>query len=340
MSAEETSFFVLGATGYIGGAAIVEIKKKFPSATYVAYTRSPKNAPALEALGFRVLLAGANPEDDHAVIQKAVEFADVVIDAADADDLPLAKVIIEGLKHSKKKYPIWIHTSGTGVVSDKKTGSYQPTADKIWDDNVVDDIKAIGESQPHRDVDLAIFEASKHGHSINYIIAPSTIYGVAPSNPVHKISQQVPNLIETAVKKRQTVYAGEGTNLWNNVHIADLADLYYLILEKALAERVTGPLLAEGADSDLDPYTHFYWGSVGTHSWGDVARALAPLLYKAGVVENDQAKSAPVAELPAATTTNSRTVSNRGFKDGWKPSRPSLEDTLQEDVDAVLAGLN
>ena len=59
----------------------------------------------------------------------------------------------------------------------------------------------------------SIFEASKKGHSINYIIAPSTIYGVAPENPVHKISQQVPNLIETAVKKRQTVYAGEGASL-------------------------------------------------------------------------------------------------------------------------------
>ena len=78
---------------------------------------------------------------------------------------------------------------------------------------------------------------------------------------------------------------------------------------------------------------------MGTHSWGGVAKALAPILFKKGVVDNDTAISAPVSELPPATTTNSRTVSNRGFKDGWKPNRPSLEETLEEDVDAVLAGL-
>lgn len=60
--------------------------------------------------------------------------ADVIIDAADADDLELAQAIIKGLKEHQRKWPIWIHTSGTGVLMDKPTGVFQPdTASKIWD---------------------------------------------------------------------------------------------------------------------------------------------------------------------------------------------------------------
>lgn len=43
----------------------------------------------------------------------------------------------------------------------------------------------------------------------------------------------------------------------------------------------------------------------------------------------------PVNEVSRSVATNSRTVANRGFKEG-KPHYPSLEDTLEEDVDGVL----
>lgn len=33
---------------------------------------------------------------------------------------------------------------------------------------------------------------------------------------------------------------------------------------------------------------------------------------------------------------NSRSYAERSFNLGWKPSRPSLVDTLEEDVDEVL----
>jgi len=137
-----------------------------------------------------------------------------------------------------------------------------------------------------------------------------------------------------------------GTNLWNNVHIHDLTDLYVIVLDKALAEQATGLTLAS---FPIDPYERFYWGSVGEHSWGSVAKALAPLLHAKGVVDSPEAKGGIVVSmdpkkseeptLSFSTGTNSRTVSNRGFKDGWKPSQKSLEETLQEDVDAVLAEL-
>lgn len=75
----------------------------------MAYTRSSSKSAALESHGFKVLIPESG-EDPLEVIKKAVSFADVVIDCADADDLKVAKAVIAGLEESKKKAPIWIHT--------------------------------------------------------------------------------------------------------------------------------------------------------------------------------------------------------------------------------------
>jgi len=110
-----------------------------------------------------------------------------------------------------------------------------------------------------------------------------------------------------------------------NVHINDLSNLYLLILDLALS----------GKDSNK-AFGKFYFGSVGEHAWGDVAKALAPLLYDRGVVDNAQAVSISWDDTLRYTATNSRSVSNRGFALGWKPIAKSLEGTLEEDVDATL----
>jgi len=327
------SVFILGVTGYLGGAVAVALKKKHPTSTYKAFIRSQKSAEAVGAAGFEIIQGTGNPEWDRSLIAKQVADADVIVNAADADDLELTNTILEALKNSTKKLPILIHTSGTAVVCDLPTGGFQETSKKIWDDSKPEDIKAIRPEQPHRNVDLAIFDAGKGGHFIGYIIAPSTIYGIAFDNPANQISLQVPMLIRAAVERRQTIYAGEGTNRWNNVHICDMTDLYTLIFEKALSER------AAGTPTSSDPYERFYFGSVRSHLWGDVAKQLAPILYAKGVVDNDQAKSVDPKELHPGVCINSHSVSNRGFHDGWVPSRATLEDTLEEDVVATLAQL-
>lgn len=78
-----------------------------------------------------------------------------------------------------------------------------------------------------------------------------------------------------------------GTNLWNNVHIHDLAELYLISLDKALVERATGGTAITTVVTD--PYERFYWGSVATHEWGNVAQGIARILYKKGLVDLDKA---------------------------------------------------
>ena len=61
-------------------------------------------------------------------ITDLVAQADIVLNAADADDLPLAKAVLNGLKNrnaSGGSKPILIHTSGTGVATDHAEGEYR-----------------------------------------------------------------------------------------------------------------------------------------------------------------------------------------------------------------------
>jgi len=68
---------------------------------------------------------------DHSELGKITDLvaqADIVLNAADADDLPLTKAVLNGLKNhvpSGGLKPILIHTSGTGVASDRAEGEYR-----------------------------------------------------------------------------------------------------------------------------------------------------------------------------------------------------------------------
>jgi nucleoside-diphosphate-sugar epimerase len=193
-----------------------------------------------------------------------------------------------------------------------------------------EDIKAIDPSEPHRDVDLMLFAAHERDLISVHIVAPSTIVGVG-SGPVRKLTQQLPNMVRAAVKHRQTYYVGEGTNIWMNVDIDDLEELYVLVLQKAITQA--------GEGKNGSPYANFYWGSVNRHCWGEVAKLLAPLLFAKGLVDSPEAKSiTPDTEpLLRGCANNSVTKADRAFALGWKPKGKTLEEAIPEDVELTLA---
>ncbi|EUC64034.1 NAD-binding domain protein, partial [Rhizoctonia solani AG-3 Rhs1AP] len=314
MPATSTKVFLIGATGYVGGAILTELLRTSASFTITALVRKDSDIKVLEQLGVKTIKGSFSDMDK---IEQASREANIVYNAADADDLDLTRAVIRGLK-SQKERGILIQTSGTGLLSDNYNGELTPEGSKIW--NV----------QSFKTCDLEIFEAHEREEIDAYIIAPSCIYGLG-DGPVNKISQQVPRLIRAAVEFKQPVYVGKGTNLWNNVHITDLVQLYTLVLNLALSVRI-------GEAPRPEAFANFYFGSVGEHAWGDVAKKLGPILLKKGKVEKAEARSIKADEVQnfSALATNSRSVAERSRKLGWTTVARSLEDTLEEDIDAVL----
>ncbi|CAG7854911.1 SubName: Full=Uncharacterized protein {ECO:0000313/EMBL:CCA70316.1} [Serendipita indica DSM 11827] len=322
------TIFVLGITGYIGGSVANGLRGVFPDHEFVALVRSQKNNFAVEALGVKVLQGS---HSDHKLITDQAAKSDIIVNCADADDLELTKAILSGAKSTTiGKTPILIHTSGTGLVTGEANGSFDPNA-KTYNDDDPADIRGISPDAPHRNVDLEIFAADDAGYVSAYIIAPSTIYGTGDS-PVNRLSQQVPGLIQAALENKQAVYVGEGTNVWNNVHIADLVDLYIIVTKLATSEL--------GPAAKVDSYHKFFWGSAGKHVWGDVAREIGKALKAKGLVETAEAKSVPPSPALMFMANNSLTVANRSFKNGWSPKGPSLVETIPETIDLVVANQN
>ncbi|KIJ49396.1 hypothetical protein M422DRAFT_27757 [Sphaerobolus stellatus SS14] len=328
------SLFILGATGYIGGSVLKGVLSTFSSQfTVTALVRSSSQFDAVRSFGVDNIIHGSH--EDLELVKSQSAKSDVVINCADADDLPLTMAVLAGLKARSgsgegESKPILIHTSGTGVVADQAEGEFIPSAHKIWNDNNEDDIRSIPPEQPHRLIDLEIFHADENGYLSAYIIAPSCIYGTG-TGPVNKLSQQVPGAIRIAIKRKEAVYIGKGTNKWNNVHILDLVSLYTLVLQHALS------LNTENTEK-TSPYAKFFFGSVQEHVWGDVIRQIGQILHEKGVLEAREAKSVTLDAVPSLrwVANNSRSSSDRGFALGWRPKAPAIEETLEEDVLATL----
>ncbi|KAH6908979.1 hypothetical protein BKA70DRAFT_1371690 [Coprinopsis sp. MPI-PUGE-AT-0042] len=166
---------------------------------------------------------------DHDLLTQLSANADIVIACADADDLEATKAILRGLKerHDKTGHiPSLIHT--VSVLIDDAEGMY--ASDTIYSDLDLPTLEAIPRDQPHREANVK-----------TYIVLPSTIYGRATGSLVdaglhNPRSQQIP--------KGRAGVLGKGANIWSNVHIAELASLYMLLVDHMIPH--------DGLDSHTD----------------------------------------------------------------------------------------
>ena len=114
----KTVFFT-GATGYIGGTVLQNLLNHAdPPSLITVLVRDPKK---VELLNHVKLPPGVSLKpvtgslQDLMQLEKACEEYEMVIQTADADDLPAMKAILTGMKRRKEKtgeVPILIHTSG------------------------------------------------------------------------------------------------------------------------------------------------------------------------------------------------------------------------------------
>ncbi|KAG9021442.1 hypothetical protein FRB95_002126 [Tulasnella sp. JGI-2019a] len=316
----QTTAFILGATGYIGGSVLVDLTKKYPDFVYSALVRNPKDNNAIEALGVKII-QGSHTDFD--LIEKSASESDIVFNFADCDDLPLTEAILRGLKtrgarKDGTKKPILIHTS-------RETQN-----DRLYDDLKVEDIKSIGPNQIHRPVDLKIFEAGDEGSIDTYIIAPSVIYGKG-HGPVRNITIAFKLFLKTFLQNKQAFQPGTHTIVWDSVHIDDIVDLYFLVIKQALA-----PSPIKSA------YERFYWGSSASFQWDALIKEIAVRLHKKGLLSTAEVKKVSLEDYPhlAILSKNSRTVSNRALKTlGWAPHGRSLTDGLDDEIDLTLSQL-
>lgn len=296
-------------------------------------------------------MAGAYPQvrlvygtiDDANLIEDEASKADMVFHAATSDEhVTSAQAIIRGLARRQADGPgYYIHTSGALSMGAESisTGRYGDRFDKVWDDwEHYGELIGMPESVPHGKVDKLVLAASSgsNGKIKTAMLAPPAIYGKGRGpDKTRSIA-----LFDTFLRRGKVFGVGKGENIWSNVHVQDLSNLFLLLAESA----VNGGSPAEGWDEG-----GYYLAENGSYVAKEMLQLGAQLAHKKGLLPTAEVDLLTSEEadkiLPYASIVlgvNVRCSSIRAKKLlGWEPTMPSFEDVLTHslDVDARHAGL-
>ena len=291
--------FVTGATGYIGGSVAVRLVAEGHQVS--GLVRSAEAAAKVRALGITPVMGTLA---DRTVLVEAARAADAVINAANADDADLLDAMLPALAGSGK---VFLQTSGSSIVGDNAGGE---PSDRVYDEDTP--VAPLPDKARRVAINERVRAAARDGVR-SVVLCPSLIYGTGKG--VHKASIQVPQLIELARKSGVARHVGRGLNVWSNVQIDDLVDLYLLALAKA----------APGS---------FFYAENGEASMKALAEVISRLLGFGGRTEAIALEDA-VKEwggVAAAFTfgSNSRVRARRARADlGWRPHRFGLLDDVE-----------
>lgn len=281
--------FCTGASGYIGGSVAAALVAAGHDVS--GLVRSERSAEQVRALGVAPVLGSL---DDLEILRHAAGRADVVINAASSDHEASAQAMLEALAGTGKGF---IHTSGSSIVGTPAAGH---RVDDVFDETTPLQPSSGRAARIALNARILGF-SDRNVRSV--IICPSLIYGLGTGPARHSI--QVPWLIALAKKSGVAKHYGPGENIWSNVHITDLVDLYRLALDAA-------------------PAGAFYFAEHGENSMREICEAINRKLgVDGGTVEMSLEDAAREWGESAARNTmgsNSRVRAVRARTElGWRP---------------------
>lgn len=294
--------FATGASGYIGGAVASLLASRGHDVR--GLVRSADKAEGVRAKGIEPVIGTL---DDAALLTAEAQAADVVINAADSDHKGAVEALLAGLAGSGKPF---IHTSGTSLVGDEAMG--EPSDATFTEETPV---KPEPDKEHRVALNQLIIDAAPGVRAI--VLCNSLIYGHTFGPPAQSV--QIPPLVSQAKESGIPRYIGRGLNIWSNVHIADMAELYVLALERA-------------------PAGSFYYVENGEASFGDLVRAIG------GALGLGPARSWPAEAAVAkwgrelavfALGSNSRVRADKAREQlGWQPKHGSVLNWVKNELPA------
>lgn len=156
--------------------------------------------------------------------------------------------------------------------------------------------------------------------------------------PVSGRGRQVYELAKFILTKQYVPIIGPGKARWNHIHVADLADVYVLLVEAAVAGNT---------DRELWGAKGYILTECGEHIWGDVARKVGAEAVRLGYLKEPEekalSKDAAIDQAGFEAVSwglNSRGKAERANKVlGWKPTRRGIEAEIPEILQAEHARL-
>jgi nucleoside-diphosphate-sugar epimerase len=294
--------FITGATGFIGGS--VAARMMAAGHQVRGLVRNQAQAASVAALGIEPVVGDLS---DVALLAREARRADAVINAASSDNAAAVAALLDALEGSGKPF---IHTSGSSVIGDDARGEWR--SDTVFDETTP--YAAAPEKAARAALDKSIRDAAGRGVR-SVILCNTMIYGNGLG--IKRDSVQIPPLVAQARASGIARYVGRGLNVWSNVHIEDVAELYLLALGQA-------------------PAGSFYFVENGAASYADIVAAIA------GRLNLGMPQAWPIEDAIAewgfghavySFGSNSRVTAALARRElGWQPQHGSVTDWIRHDM--------
>jgi nucleoside-diphosphate-sugar epimerase len=294
--------FITGASGFIGGSIAAGLVRAGHAVR--GLIRNPEHAAQLQRLGIEPVTGTL---DDRALLIAEARAADAVINAASSDHRAAVEALIEGLAGSGKPF---LHTSGSSIVGDASGGELGAAA--IYHEDALPEPTA--DKAARVGIDRLVLEAAQQGIR-SAVLCNTLIYG--HGKVAGSASVQLPRLVRQAQKSGVVRHVGSGGNIWSNVHIDDVVELYRLALEKT-------------------PAGTFYFVESGEASFRDMTTAIAHAM-KLGPAQDWPLKDAEqewgYEMANYGLGSNSRVRGERARRLlGWEPRRSSVLEWIEGEM--------
>jgi nucleoside-diphosphate-sugar epimerase len=297
------NIFITGAGGFIGGSIAAGLARDGHRVR--GLIRRTEQAEDLKRLNIEPVIGSL---DDSDLLTAEARAADAVINAASSDHRGAVQALIGALEGTNKPF---LHTSGSSIVGDASGGE---ASDKIYTE---DDLpEPTPDKAPRVAIDTLVLDAAKRGVR-STVLCNTLIYGhgAVPNTA----SVQLPRLERQAKKSGIVRHVGRGLNIWSNVHIDDVVDIYRLALEKS-------------------PAGTFYFVESGEAQFRDMTTAMARALELRGPEDwplEEAIKEWGYEMASYGLGSNSRVRSKRTRETlGWQPKRTSVIEWIDDDMAA------
>lgn len=239
--------------------------------------RKPEQAEAYSANGFNPILF--QDLKDAAFLRRIAADYDLVIHTADSTNPEAVEAFIQGLADRTKKTgrrSHFMHLSGTSSLGDNPITKPALESHEFSDE---EDIYAYlkfretTDTYSQRVTDIRAVEAGKQAGVETHIIKAPRIFGRG-TGLFNQKSAHIPWLIAGALSAGQAEYIGDGAGVWDDVHVADLADLFAIVLDEILEEKAVVPELGG-----------IYFAATQRHSWKELAQGIASAGVELGRLE-------------------------------------------------------
>ncbi|KAF9493518.1 NAD(P)-binding protein [Pleurotus eryngii] len=335
-----SNVFFLGATGYLGSQFLVDLARELPDFTITALVRAAaEREKQLKVLYPNILIVEGVLEDD-GIIEAEAAKSDIVVNAASSDHIGSIKAILAGLEKGSASRPsdppLYLHVSGTGMLSDNVRGEYvEESRIKEWSDLGFDLATSVPDNKHVKEDRLIIAAGTRKENPIRTaIVCPAWIYGIGEG--MQKVTLPVRIFLDMFQRNGGAGTWGPGLVKMNNIHVKDVSSALLVVLKAALEGKAD-----EGAEgiyfaASMEP-------KVTNH---DIAAKFGDIMHAKGLVPEGGSKPFPDSVTEALGEYgwslfggNFYTRPDRLTKFGWKAiesTKKTMLESLPSEIEEVL----